>query len=202
LPDQDSTDELDIERMLMAPEDTFDSRGIKLKELCERLQVNYDEARYVLARGRLPKAITPPEPGRGNHRLFNANQAFFLAVCLKLKAAGISADLAATVSEWSPRIQEFAQNGGWDNRFAPFAGLFETTHLWFLDVGDARYMRLVTDAHPDRTGLYDTPWTDMRRRKAAGQVRPAVIFRVDIALIAQQLQHSTIDAAYPPRRGG
>ena len=70
-------------------------QSFKLREICERLEVDYDEARYTLARGVLPKAIVQPEPGRGNHRQFDSSQAFYLAVALQHKAAGSNTTLAA-----------------------------------------------------------------------------------------------------------
>ena len=62
--------------------------GIKLRDLCARLGVDYDEARYALARGIVPQGIDR-EPGRGNHRLFTPPQAYLLAIALKLKAGGV-----------------------------------------------------------------------------------------------------------------
>jgi len=164
--------------------------GIKLKDLCDHLSINYDEARYTLARGVLPKAIAKTEPGRGNHRVFNPEQAFYLAVCLKLKAAGVNTTLAAKISDWSRSIQNMSQNLGWDFQFAPFAGMLNTEHEWYIDVGDARYVRLATNANPSRLGLDILPWTDMASRKECKTSQPAVIFRVDIGLIAGQLQAS------------
>ena len=164
--------------------------GLKLKELCQRLAVDYDQARYTLARGMLPKAIAALEPGRGNHRVFDASQAFYLAVCLKLKEAGVNTTLAAQIADWSRKVQGISQNLGWDHEFAPFAGKFETTHQWYLDVGDARFVRLVTDANPSQEGLAVMPWTEMATRKLCKAARPAVVFRVDIGLVAEQLKGS------------
>src|SRR5580765_7297437 len=112
--------------------------GMKLQDLCERLGVEYDEARYTLARGILPKGIEA-DPGRGNHRLFDSSQAFYLAIVLKLKAAGINTPLAGKIAEWSRHVQSKSVNLGWDRSFAPFAGKLLTQHQWFIDVGDARF---------------------------------------------------------------
>lgn len=160
--------------------------GIKLKDLCDRLAVDYDAARYTLARGILPKGVQGG-PGRGNHRLFNHAQAFHLAVVLKLKAAGITTTVAGRISEWSRHVQGISCNRGWDPRFAPFAGKLQTDRQWFLEVGDAQYARIVTDANPSKTGLDHAPWVDMLVRRERPDARPAVIFRVDIALIAHCL---------------
>jgi len=169
----------------MAKRKTSDA-SIKLKTLCERLSVDYDEARYTLARGVRPKGIKAI-PGRGNHRLFDRGQAFQLAVVLKLKAVGITTPLASQIATWSRAIQGTACNLGWDHRFAPFAGQLTTEHRWFVEVGDARYARVVTDANPSHPGLFEMPWADMKTRKAAPTACPVVILRVDIAQIAQEL---------------
>ena len=164
-----------------------DLHGMKLKVLCERLAVDYDEARYTLARGVLPKGIED-EPGRGNHRVFNYSQAFSLAVVLKLKAAGIATPLAAKISEWSRDVQHMSVGRSWDPQFAPFAGKLKAQCQWLMDVGDARFVRLVTDANPSSEGEMDVlDWVDMTTRRRCKQAQTAVIFRVDLALIAQQL---------------
>jgi hypothetical protein len=168
-------------------------QNYKLRELCARLEVDYDEARYTLARGVLPKAIVQPEPGRGNHRQFDSSQAFYLAVALKLKAAGINTTLAAEISDWSRYVQGFAQNHGWDHRFAPFAGKLSTQHAWWVEVGDAKFVRLATDANPSCRGLYCTPWVEMQRRKECAQAQPAIVIRVDVAQIARQLSALAAD---------
>jgi DNA-binding transcriptional MerR regulator len=163
---------------------------MKLKELCDRLGVDYDQARYTLARGVLSKAIASSEPGRGNHRVFHSDQAFYLAVCLKLKDAGVNTALAGQIADWSRKIHSVSQNLGWDHRFAPFAGRFDTEHQWYVDVGDARYARLVTDANPSRAGLDEMPWTDMKTGRSCPTARPMIIFRLDIGRIAEQLKAS------------
>ena len=164
-----------------------DTNGIKLKTLCERISVNYDEARYTLARGVLPKGVKG-EPGRGNHRVFTDSQAFHLAVVLKLKAAGITTPLAATISEWSRRVQHMSVNLSWDPQFAPFAGKFTTERRWLVDIGDARFVRLGTDANPSGGGQLNVlPWVDMNTHKKCKSAQPAVIFRIDLVRIAELL---------------
>ena len=162
------------------------SGGLKLRELCARIKVDYDEARYTLARGVLPKQVAKREPGRGNHRQFDARQAFYLAVVLKLKAAGINTTLAAEISGWSQRVQDVACNGGWDPGFAPFAGELTTSRAWFVEVGDARFVRWATDANPSFAGMYYAPWLDTCTNKSV-QADPVVVIRLDIARIAEQL---------------
>ena len=172
------------------------SPRIRLKVLCSRLGVDYNESRYALTRGILPRGIEP-EPGRGKHRWFDASQAFYLAIALKLKAAGLHTSLAADLSQWSRHVQGYSANLGWDHNFAPFAGQLHTAHQWFLDVGDGRYVRLATDANPSYDGLYETPWVDMKTRKECEVARPAVIFRIDIALVALLLIDPGDDAVGP-----
>lgn len=168
--------------------------GMKLNELCERIAVDYDQARYTLARGLLPRAIAKAEPGRGNHRIFDTRQAFHLALCLKLKEAGVTTALAAEISDWSRKLQGVSQNLGWDSKFAPFAGQLETQHQWYLEVGDAKYARLLTDANPSKEGLHEVmPWTTMTTGKLCETARPAIMFRIDLSLIAAQLLGSGTD---------
>jgi hypothetical protein len=167
--------------------------GIKLHDLCRRINVDYDEARYVLAKGILPKAVAKSEPGRGNHRLFSPSQAFYLAVCLKLKAAGINSTLAAEICEMSRQIQNLAKKSGWDLRFVPFGDEIDTEQRWLLDVGDARYVRLVTDAFPSSKGMHVFPWTDIYTHQKSPEAQPAIIFRVDFSLIAKQVRGDFVD---------
>jgi hypothetical protein len=167
--------------------------GIKLKDLCERLDVDYDEARYALARGGLTRHIAKRQPGRGNHRVFELDQAFYLAICLKLKAAGVHTPMAARIADWTRKIQQFAQNGNWDYQFAPFLGQLTTEHQWYLDVGDGSIVRIVTDAYPGNEGqLHITPWTDMASKTPCPDAKPSVIFRIDVSRIAEQLQVSPV----------
>lgn len=166
--------------------------GIKLQDLCKRLNLPYDDARYVLARGALPPGMDP-EPGRGNHRLFNPSQAFHLAVVLKLKAVGVQVPEAIKISEWIYAVQGYSVNLGWDWQFRPLQGRMRTEQNWFLDVGDSKYVRVVTDANPSKPGLSTDPWTEMSARKVCQTARPSIIIRVDIAEIARQMAASATE---------
>jgi hypothetical protein len=159
--------------------------AVKLSELCRRIGTDYDEARYALARGLLPPGITA-RPGRGNHRLFDADQAFTLAVLLKLKAAGISTEVAQQIAKCGRSIQFMARNLGYNPSFVPFNGRLKTDARWDLEVGDARYFRIVTDAVPSAP-LEKTPWCDMRTRREDPTVHPVVVFQIDIAHLARLL---------------
>ena len=129
------------------------SPPIKLQKLCELLDVDYDQSRYALAQGILPKGVDAG-PGRGHHRTFDAGQAFFLAIALKLKGVGISTSVAKQISEWSRGVQHMSSNLGWDPGFAPFSGLLHTERCWYLDIGDIRFVRLATDANPSEVGMH------------------------------------------------
>jgi DNA-binding transcriptional MerR regulator len=160
--------------------------GLKLQEICRRIGVDYDDARYTLAKGALPEGVASG-PGRGNHRVFESPQAFMLAIILKLRAAGVSTAVAKEIAEWSRHVQGMAVNLGWDWQFAPFAGQMHSDNEWYLDVGDARYARIVTNACPSKEGNEVTPWVDMTIRRNRPSARPAIVFRVDIVRIAQLL---------------
>jgi hypothetical protein len=160
--------------------------GLKLKEICERLGVDYDEARYTLAQGALPEGVTA-DPGKGNHRVFEPSQAFTLAIILKLKAVGISTAVAKNSAEWSWVAQRMAVNLGYDVPFAPFDGKLQSEKEWYLEVGDLRYARIVTNANPSKTG-YDIPsWVDMTNHRIEKRARAAIIFRIDLVRIAELL---------------
>lgn len=163
--------------------------GIKLSELCQRIGTNYDEARYALAKGLLPPGTTA-KPGRGNHRLFDADQAFTLAILLKVKAAGVSSEVAQRIAMFGRTIQGMARNLGYNPTFVPFAGQLNTSHRWELEVGDARYIRIVTDAVPSAP-LERTPWSDMQTGRQDKAARPIVILQIDIAHLARLLSSPT-----------
>ena len=162
--------------------------GLKLNEICRRIGVDYDDARYVLAKGVLPDSVVESAPGRGNHRVFDDHQAFKLAVILMLRAGGVSTTVARNIADWSRAVQGMSANLGWDPEFAPFAGMLHSDKEWYLDVGDVRFARVVTNANPSLDGYEVTPWVDMTTRRKHLSARPAVIFRIDIVRIAQLLQ--------------
>ena len=159
------------------------STGMKLQELCDRIGVPYRDARYALDRGILPKGIEA-DPGRGRHRLFDASQAFHLAMVLKLKAAGVHTPMAGEMAQWATRIKGIAVNAGWDHQFSPFDGRLATENKWVLEVGDGRYVRFGTDANPSHQGMDFSGWTDMSTKKAA-DCAPVVTIRVDVSELAK-----------------
>jgi hypothetical protein len=161
---------------------------IPLGELCRRLDVPYRQARYVLERGLLPEGVDP-SPDRGHHRRLTPAQAFWLGIVLRLKLAAVQTPLAARVADFAARaVRAVSRNANWDPRFAPFAGDLETQYRWYVDVGDLRYIRLVTDSCPSWDGLYEFPWLHVDRPEEAPGAAPAVLIRVDLGLIARRLR--------------
>lgn len=161
---------------------------LKLQDFCDRIGASYRDARYALAHGMVPTGIDR-EPGRGKHRVFDDRQAFWLAIVLKCKAAGIKPKLATEIANWSRRVSGYAQNLGWDWQFSPFLGNFATDKQWYLDVGDARFVRIVTDASPGNRGLRDeSEWVNMKTRKLQPDAEPTVVVRIDLSRLAAQLQ--------------
>jgi len=160
---------------------------LKLRALCDRIGVNYRDARYVLAHGMVPRGIDS-DPGRGNHRVFNQWEAFWLAIVLKLKSAGVKPKLAAEMAGWSDRVKGLAVNLGWDRHFSPFDGQLATENRWYLEVGDAKFVWIRTDASPSRDQVADeTGWVDMKTRKRREDVEPTVIICIDLSQLAGQL---------------
>ena len=161
---------------------------LKLREFCNRVGANYRDARYALAHGMVPSGVRD-DPGRGKHRVFNYHQAFWLAILLKLKAAGIQPKLAAEIATWGERVKGFAVHSMYDWRFSPFDGKYETDKQWFLEVGDGQFVRIMTDADPSRRGIVDVSgWVHMDAQTLRKDAKPTVIIRVDLSRLANQLR--------------
>jgi DNA-binding transcriptional MerR regulator len=167
----------------------------KLQEICSHVHIDYDGARYALARGILPPGIDP-DPGRGRHRVFSQEQSLYLATALKLKEAGLTLPRIQEIVPWTRKIQEWSCNGGFEPNFAPLTGGLQTQHQWFLDIGDGRYVRLRTDANPSKRGIEATPWTNTTSRQGAPDAKPLVIISLDIGEISRLLDSP--DAANSP----
>lgn len=160
---------------------------MQLGELCERLEVPYRHARYILERGILPGGVDR-NPDRGNHRQLNSAQAFWLGIVLKLKESGVKAPLAGQVANYAEEsVRTITQSLNWEPSFQPFAGWLETARQWFVDVGDLRYIRIVTDANPSHQGPYEFEWLVIGTKKQA-RVTPVVILRLDLARMARLLR--------------
>jgi hypothetical protein len=162
------------------------ARKFKLRDICSHLSVDYNGARYALARGILPPGIDP-DPGRGRHRAFSQDQAFYLATALKLKEIGLTLPRIQEIVPWTRKIQEWSYNAGFDPSFEPFTGGLQTQSQWFLDVGDGRVVRLRTDAGPSNPAMESSPWVTISSRREAPNAKPSVIISIDIAEIARLL---------------
>lgn len=158
---------------------------IKLHEFCRRMQIPSRDARYVLERGHVPAGVEK-KPATGNHRQFGPAQAMWLAIVLKLKTAGMQTGLAATVANYAADlIRGTTQNLNWDGQFHPAQGRFHTEHEYFLEVGDRKYIRMITSANPSDQG---TPWQLIGKSlRPAKDAEPYVVVRIDLALIAKKL---------------
>jgi len=163
-------------------------RTIKLKDICQALEVRDRYARYVLERGFIPEGVTH-SPGSGEHRDFGSHQAFWLGLVLKLKESGLKTPLAVQVANYADgAVRTAAQNLGWDYPFFPMGGRFETEHQYFVEVGDFQYIRLVTDACPSQDVSYVFDWHHINKPGVPVKgVRPCVMLRLDVAQIAVRI---------------
>ena len=162
---------------------------VQLGEICLRLEVRERDARYVLEQGHIPKGVDGA-PDSGNYRQFGPGQAFWLGMVLKLKAIGIQTPLAAKIAnDAEESLRTVTQNLGWDWRFRPLAGSFDTAHQYYVDVGDLKYIRIVTDANPSRAGrLQEFPWRAAEvPHQATKNVHPCAVIRLDLTQIARLL---------------
>jgi hypothetical protein len=162
---------------------------IQVGDLCQRLHVHERQLRYLLEQSHLPLGVEPA-PQRGHHRQITAAQAFWLAIVLKLKAAGVSAPRAAAIAT---RTQElFAKTTAtqkWDPTFAPFAGRLVATHTWIVEIGDERFMRIRAEGPGS---VYLGPWQPWGpgtpERDSPGSLAPLVSLRLDLTGLARLLR--------------
>ena len=162
---------------------------IQLREFCQRFDVQDRVVRYILEEGHVPDGVRS-WPSTGNRREFGPDQAFWLAIVLKLKEMGLKTPQAAKVADYSAEaLRTVTQNLGWDWRFLPIKGWFDTDHKYYIDIGDLRYIRLVTDSCPSKRGLYEFDWQPVEGKRCPIQnVRPFVLLRLDLARIAEVLK--------------
>jgi hypothetical protein len=161
---------------------------LQLGELCRRLAVPYRHARYVLEEDILPQGVDP-DPDRGHHRQLTAGQAFWLGMVLRLKAAAVKTPLAAQMADFAKEaVKTACRRLNWEYTFSPFDGELETDHRWFVEVGDLKYIRLVTDAKPSDPGLYAFDWFPLGKRHSVQGVVPVVIVRIDVGELARLLR--------------
>lgn len=162
---------------------------IQLGEFCRLLQVSSREGKYVLEQGCVPKGIDKA-PATGNHRRFSAGQAFWLGMVVKIKQSGIRLPLAAEIASHADQcLRGITQNLGWDWRFRPVQGEFDTDHQYLLQIGDSKYVRILSDANPSMTGLHEFDWQAVKSPgKPVADFRPFVIVQVDLSRIAAALK--------------
>ena len=161
---------------------------LSLGQLCGRLELDYDVARYALARGMLPKGVVRA-PGSGRHRSFTPAQAYFLALALKINKAGVNLPLAARMAVLARNAQQISVNLGWDHAFAPFAGKLTARKQWRLELGDGQLVRITTTANPSHRGWFAFPWMDLDEHLVTtGREQDiTVLIQVDLAKIARIL---------------
>ena len=164
-------------------------KAMQLGELCSRLNVPYRHLRYILEQGILPKGVDA-DPGQGEHRDIEPQQAFLIGIVIYLKQNGIRTPLAGKIADYAIEAVRWAVGYGlgWDHRMHPYWGIFETDHQWYVDVGDLTYVRVVTTANPSKGGaLEEFPWSPIGKRVNAPDAKPIVIIRLDLARLAHML---------------
>jgi hypothetical protein len=164
------------------------NRTIKLRDICQALGIPDRHARYVLERGFIPRGVSP-SPGSGEHREFTPHQAFWFGMALKLKEFGLRTPLAAKIADYADgAARTVAQNLGWDYQFLPRAGRFETEYQYCVEVADAKFIRMVTNACPSQERPYEFDWHAIAKPGVPVKgIRPCVVLRLDVSLIAAQL---------------
>jgi hypothetical protein len=164
-----------------------EAKAIQLGEFCQRLRVGDREVRYILERGHVPRG-TAKSPSTGNHRQFDAEQAFWLALVVKLGAFGLKVTLAAEIADAALLcLRGVTQNLGWERSFLPQLGHFHTDRQYLFEVADRKYMRLVTDACPSQQDLHYFDWVTLRGRATDRALKTVVVLRIDLAEIARIL---------------
>lgn len=162
---------------------------MQVGELCQRLDVSYRHARYVLEEGILPHGVEG-KPGRGEHRQLKPAQAFWLGIVLMLKQSGVQTSLAGKIADYARQaVRTLAQHLNWEHTFEPFLGKFETNNQWFVDIGDLKHVRLATTADPSsHDEPQEFPWSEIVTRKRVEGVAPVVTIRLDLSRLAQLIR--------------
>lgn len=174
--------------MLGAMDDTKIKKIIQLGEFCRCLEVADREVRYVLERGFVPSGAAKA-PATGNHRQFGPEQAFWLALVVKLRQFGLKTSLAAATADAALQfLRGVTQNLGWERPFLPQLGWFHTDKQYLLEVADGKYVRMLTDTCPSEEGLHAFDWVDFRGCNATAKaLRMIVVLSLDLAEIARIL---------------
>jgi hypothetical protein len=160
---------------------------IQLKDFCRLFAFEDRQVRFVLEQGFVPKGVAH-SPCTGNRREFGPAHAFWLAITVLLRSNGLKTSTAAEMaSKVSEGLRVVTQNLNWDWTFLPLQGWFETDHNYFLEIGDVKYIRLLTDACPSHDGLYEFPWQPVGSRTQIHGLKPFVTLRLDLTEIARVL---------------
>ena len=162
---------------------------MKMQELCERINVAPRQLKYLLEQGMIPPGVDP-SPSTGHHRQLTLGQAFWLAVVLKLKQAGVAAPLASDITNYVKRhLRGITRNLNWDFQFSPFDGDLTSSFWWCVEIGDNEFIHLLTDGNPSRKGVvYEFPWYRIGGNKEVLDPRPAACVRIDLTRIAEMLR--------------
>ncbi len=161
---------------------------IQLKDFCKLFGFEDRQVRFILEQGFVPKGVAE-RPSTGNRREFGPSQAFWLAIAVLLKSNGLKTSTAVEIADITSKgIQMVAQNLSWEPTFLPMKGRFDTDHSWYLDIGDLKLMRIVTDANPSKSDLYEFDWQPVSgRSKIHRGLAPFVVLRLDLTQIARVL---------------
>jgi hypothetical protein len=143
----------------------------------------------VLEEGYLPEGVER-RPGRGNQRQLRIEQAYWLAIVLKLRETGIKTESAASLADYAKRgLSKVGVTMGWDKNFQPFKGKLNTDKNWYVDIGDRVFFRIVTDAGPtQKRALHAFDWTLGNSTQPLPDVAPIAIIRIDLTRLAYILK--------------
>lgn len=160
---------------------------MQLGELCERLNVPYRQARYVLEEDILPPGVEKA-PQRGNFRDLTLDQAFWLGIVLKLKETGLKAPMAEKIARQTAKIFAKVDTRRPDSGFAPFEGRLLASLDWYVEMTEMRVLRLVAEAKDSREPRFVGHWLALDDVTTAGALDSSVSVRVNLTRIARLLQ--------------
>ena len=98
----------------MVTKPTLHPYNLQIGDLCRRIDVPVRQVSYVLEEGYLPEGVEQ-RPGRGNGRQLRIEQAYWLAIVLKLRESGIKTQAAAELADYAKRgLSKVGVTMGWD----------------------------------------------------------------------------------------
>lgn len=160
---------------------------MQLSEFCERLQINYRAARYVLEQGLIPKGLDP-HPSKGNHRLLTAGQTYWLGFLHYLKQSGVTSPVAAQIADYAAEsVSTMCQQLNYDPSFSPFKGRLLTERIWSIEVGDLQVIRVKCDRDPSGRPFV-SGWSLLGKRKTIDAFEPFVTLEVNLTRLANRLR--------------